>query len=352
MNLLPKVSILLINWNGLDFSRKCIRSLLKTSYSNFEILVLDNGSQNNEADKLINEFSEKIKLIKNPYNIGYAEGMNKLLRYARGEYVMLLNNDMEFSKNWLLPLVEILNKNPNIGACQPKIKDLKNRKNFEYAAAGGGFVDLFGYPFARGRVFSHLEKDRGQYDNTILISWAGVMLIRKKILHKIGLFDPIYFAYAEDVDLCFRIYGCGYKIIFTPKSIVYHYGGGAFGKKPAKKMFFIHRNHLILILKNWDLKLLLLILVPRIILDVISFFYYLLSGYANYSVALLCSYFSLIIMIPQIINSRQKVQKLITRRNIDIMPIYKGSIVWDYFVRGKRTFRQIISKKEMKKFTL
>lgn len=340
----PKVSLLILNWNGIAFTVKCLDSLLKTKYPNFEIVLLDNGSINDEADILRKKYQKKgIKVISSNTNIGYAAGMNKAYKASSGEYIMILNNDMEFEHDWLYPLVEVLTNNENVGACQPKIKDLKNKSHFEYSVAAGGFIDLFGYTFARGRIFSHVEKDRGQYDESIDVCWSGVMLIKKEVLKKTGFFDPIYFNYTEDVDLSYRIYGQGYRIVYVPTSIVYHYGGAVLGKNLAKKMFFIHRNHLILILKNWQTSNLLILIIPRILLDVASIFYYLFTGYWEVSLSVIKAYLSLFLLIPSIIKLRIKTQAKLKRRAInENMPIYKGSVVLDYFLLKKRLFRTIM----------
>lgn len=343
----PKVSILMLNWNGIDFTRRCFDSLLKTTYPNFEILLLDNGSVDQEADILQKEFKKykKIKIYKNPKNVGYAAGMNKLYTHATGELVMFINNDMEFTPRWLTILVEALQRNPEVGAVQPKVKDLKARDRFEYAAAGGGYIDIFGYPFARGRIFSSVEKDKGQYDNEVIVSWTGVFLTTKEILKKTGLFDPIFFNYAEDVDLCFRIYGQGYKILYVPDSIVYHFGGGVLGKNQGKRMVFIHRNHLILMLKDWETKTLILLFGPRVLMDVLAFFYYLFTGYLSSAAAVIKAYMSLFTMIPHIYKARKETQKKILPKNRSLQPIYKGSIVWDYFIGDKKTFVDIFKSK-------
>ncbi|MBI3576843.1 glycosyltransferase family 2 protein [Candidatus Gottesmanbacteria bacterium] len=342
MNKTPLVSLLLLNWNGIEFTRKCIRSLLKTNYPNFEIILVDNGSRDNEGERLISEFGKMVKIILQPVNIGYAEGMNIAYRRAIGDYIMLLNNDMEFTSDWLLPLVRILQKNPFVGACQPKIKDVKNKNIFEYAAAAGGFIDFFGYPFARGRVFSKVEIDTGQYENQIKICWAGVLLIRRSILKKIGLFDPIYFNYAEDVDLCLRIYSQGYLIVYIPNSIVYHFGGGVLNKNLFQKMYFIHRNHLILIVKNWEAKKLLFFFPLRLSMEFISFFYYLLTGYPMSALSVIKALLSVLFMTKRILLSRFKYKKYLNSNNLSNMPMYKGSIVWDYFILRKQKFSSIM----------
>lgn len=345
MSRYPKVSLLMLNWNGIDFTRQAIKSLLKLSYPSFEIILVDNGSRNNEGEILKREFENNVTVVINKKNIGYAAGMNLAFSRAKGEFVMFLNNDMQFPKNWLNPLVDTLLRDKTIGACQPKIRDLRAKNKFEYAAAAGGFIDIFGYPFARGRIFSSIETDSGQYNDPIRIAWGGVLLARRKLLKKIGVFDPIYFNYAEDVDLCYRIYRAGYTVMYVPTSTVYHYGGGVLGKNMGRKMFFIHRNHIILLLKNWDTKRLLYVLPPRLLMDMASFFYYMSTGYATISLAMIKSYTSLVIMLPQIYKSRKKLMQLPVADEFYGMPIYHGSIVSDYFIRHKRNYSEIFQKK-------
>ncbi len=338
----PKVSLLILNWNGLKYTINCIKSLLQTDYPNFEIIVVDNCSEIDEAGILKKEFKGKITVVKNKINSGYTGGMNVGYAHTSGEYIMFVNNDMEFEKDWLKPLVMVFINNPTIGGCQPKLKHLIDRQSFDYAVAAGGFIDIFGYPFARGRIFTHVEIDTGQYDQIIKISWCGIFLVRRKVLEKTGLFDPIFFNYGEDMDLCFRIYGQGYSIVNVPRSVGYHYGGGALRKNLAQKMFFHHRNNLIFIFKNFEIKTILLIIVPRVTLDFLSIFYYLYNGSIASSLAVVKAYISLFLLSKKIVASRRASQSKIQRKNIRKMPIYKGSVIWDYFILRKKTFREIV----------
>lgn len=341
----PLVSFLMLNWNGISFTRKCLRSLLKTDYPNYEIIVVDNGSVKDEAAALEREFKKSIRVIRNEVNVGYAAGMNIAIKNSHGVYLMILNNDMEFGKNWLNPLVDTLKNNKDVGACQPKIKDLKKKNYFEAGGAAGGFMDIHGYPFARGRIFSTVEKDYGQYDEIVRISWAGVMLIKKEVLNKIGTFNPIYFNYGEDMDICYRIYGGGYLIVNIPSSIVYHVGGAALKKNMSKKFFFHHRNNIIVILINEKISNALSILLPRFFLDFITIFYYGLTGFPNLSISVVKAYGSIFMMFKEIMNERKIVQGRINHKYLKLMPIYKGSIVFKYFISKKRTFQHVIEDK-------
>lgn len=332
----------MLNWNGIAYTRKCLTSLFATDYHNIEIIVVDNGSDQDEAGMLKKEFGKKITVISNKKNVGYAQGMNVAYEHSHGDMVMLLNNDMEFPRAWLSSLVRVLQVNPRAGGAQPKICDIANKSEFEYASAAGGFVDMFGYPFARGRIFYDIEKDTGQYEEKIRVSWAGILLLRRSVLEKIGLFDPIFFNYGEDMDLCMRIYRAGFEIINVPKSIVYHVGGAALKKNLRKKMFYHHRNNLIFILKNWPAGLLTLILIPRIFFDGMSAVFYLMRGFWDGFIAVFEAYVSLIGMLPQVFRQRAAVQSLRGQRNLARMPLYYGSVVVDYFLLGKKKFSDII----------
>lgn len=344
---IPKVSVLLLNWNTLHFTRKCLRSLTRTKYANLEIIVVDNGSKSDEAAKLEMEFKRKVKVIKNKKNIGYALGMNIAYRYAKGKYIVFVNNDMKFSPDWLHPLVEILEKNRQIGACQPKLISLRRKQYFDYASAAGGFVDILGYPFARGRIFTDIEKDEGQYEEVIKISWNGIFMTRREVLEKTGLFNPIYFNYGEDMDLSFRMYGLGYVIVNVPQAVAYHYNAETLKKDMVKKMFYHHRNNLLLLLINWPLRYLLFVMPIRFLLDIIAIFYYLGVNFKAGAIGVIKGYKSLIFMIPQVMHERKKTQKLIGKGNISLMPLYKGSIVFQYFILGKKTFREIVTDRRM-----
>lgn len=342
MHKFPKVSFLMLNWNGIDFTRKCLMSLLKIDYPSFEIIVVDNGSVENEADILEKEFKGKVKIVKNKKNLGYAAGMNVAIKNSTGKYLMILNNDMEFRKGWLFPLVETLEGNLNIAACQPKIKDLQNKKMLEHGGAAGGFMDIFGYPFARGRIFSVIEQDNGQYDSVVPICWCGIMLARKNVIDEVGGFKAIYFNYGEDMDLSYRIYGKGYIIVSVPTSVVYHFGGAALKKNMPRKFFFHHRSNIIFILINYPLSFLFLIILPRVAMDLITIFYYAINGYPELGFSVVKAYASLCILFPDALRERSKTQKVLKINSLGVMPVYLGSVVWKYYVERKRVFSEIM----------
>lgn len=337
----PKVSLLLLNYNGLNFTKTCVRQLLRTNYPNFEIIVVDNHSDHDEAGVLRRLFGNKITLIRNTRNLGYSVGMNIAMRKARGEYVAFLNNDMEFPKSWLAPMVQVLNEHPDIAACQPKIRDLKKRSHFEYSLAAGGMIDFLGYPLARGRMFNYVEEDRGQYDQHVFICWGGVLLVRRETLKKTGGFDPIFFHNMEDIDLCFRIWGTGGKIAFVPESVVYHYGGAIIARNVNRKAFFIHRNNLILIIKNWSAPKLATLIIPRILLDGIAIVHYVRAGAVGMAVSVVRAYLSLLSMVPEIFTARHKAQSILDQTLLTMMPEVPRSLIWEFFIRKKRKYSEL-----------
>jgi len=336
-----RVSIIVLNFNGLEDTKKCLKSLLQTRYSNFEIIVADNGSKINESLILKKEFSnQNLKFLRFKKNYGFSGGNNKALRYAKGEYIAFLNNDVIVKPAWLKPLLNLLHNDKSIAVVQPKILWLKNKKYFDYSGACGGFIDKFGYPFTRGRLFDTIEKDKGQYDKPCDIFWASgaAFLTRRKIIDEIGLFDEIFFNYMEEIDFCFRVLKAGYRVVSQPKSVVYHKVAATAGKDALKKRFWEHRNNLVMILKNYPLKKLVLVFPQRLIFEYISFFYYLTAGKLNFAVSVLLSQFSLIKMLPAVLQKRKSDKFSVT---FPQKGIYEKSIVFDYFARNKKKFSKL-----------
>lgn len=353
----PSVSVLLLNWNGYAFTKACIVSLLKNNYRHFDIVIYDNGSNNDEAALLENEFKKSqykaatakhsVRVVHGKKNLGYASGMNSAFAYASGEYILVINNDMEFERNFIEELVNVLKTHKNVAICQPKLKHLGDDEMFDYSVAAGGYIDLFGYPFARGRIFTYVEKDHGQYDKLVKISWCGIFMAKKNVIKKTGFFDEIYINYGEDMDLCFRVYGAGYSIVNTPNAVGYHFSGGALKKNIYRKMYFHHRNNLIYIIKNFNTSWLILIIFIRIFLDWLAAFYYLLNKSPQSSLAVLHAHLALVGMLGKVLGRRQLTQKKISRKNIANMPVYKGSIIWDHFILGKKSFSELSFAKQV-----
>ena len=246
------VSIIIPHHNGKKLLFDCVDSIYKNiNTQDFEVIVVDNMSNDNSADKVKEKFPT-INLLKTGSNIGYSGGCNFGAKHAQGEYIIFLNNDTLHTKNWIEELVNFLENNPQVGAAQPKILNAINREMFDYAGGAGGFIDKYCFPFVRGRLFNTLEKDINQYGNPKKIFWASgaAFIIRKRLLEELDYFDNIYFAYMEEIDLCWRLQSLGWSVWYVPSSLVYHYGKQTIKENSFKSHYFNHRNSWILFFKN------------------------------------------------------------------------------------------------------
>lgn len=265
-----KTAVAILNWNGEKLLNQFLPSVLAHS-SDAEIYVIDNASTDNSIQLLKKDFPS-VKIIINDQNYGFAKGYNEGLKSIEADYYCLLNSDVEVTENWLTPLEKLLNNNPEIAAVQPKILDYNNKKQFEYAGAGGGFMDDYGYPVCRGRVFWTLEEDHGQYNDTIECFWASgaSLFIRKQDYIDQTGFDEDFFAHMEEIDLCWRLKNNNRKIYYCGSSTVYHVGGGTLQKNNPKKTYLNFRNSLNMYLKNLPKKQLFPLIFKRLCLDGLS----------------------------------------------------------------------------------
>lgn len=267
----PKVSVIVLNFKRLKDTDYCLKSLLQTNYPNFQAIMVDNASKDGSVEYVASHYPN-VMICESKQNLGYAGGNNLGLNSLDDEtkYVALVNNDVIFDPNWLTELVMVAESDPTVGACQPKILQFFNPKKFEYNGACGGFLDIYGYPYLRGRVLDYIEEDKGQHDSISEIFWAGgcALFVRKDILTKTGLFDETFFMHFEEIDLCWRIRLAGDKIISVPASIIYHKGGET---KISKKMLFLkYRNNVFMLIKNYSLSNLLKRLPIRAVFDASS----------------------------------------------------------------------------------
>ena len=283
MNDLATVAIVLLNWNGKKFLEKFLPSLKLSTYPNVQIIVADNGSTDDSVIFLEKHYPE-IRILANPVNEGFAQGYNTALKQVKAEFYILLNSDVEVTPGWIEPVIELFEKKPEIAACQPKIIAWSDHKSFEYAGGAGGWLDRYGYPFCRGRIFDHCEIDTGQYDSTEPIFWASgaSMFVRAEVFHKMGGFDPYFFAHQEEIDLCWRMQHAGYQIYACPQSVVYHVGGGTLPQGTPRKIFLNFRNNLIMLYKNLGGLEKCLKIPYRIGLDALSAWKNLLKGETLY----------------------------------------------------------------------
>jgi GT2 family glycosyltransferase len=336
---MPSVAVVILNFNGRTYLEQFLPSVIASAGAGVEIIVADNASTDDSV-ALVEKAFPTVKLIRNAANNGYAGGYNEALARVSADYYVLLNSDVEVTPGWIEPVISLMENNPSIGACQPKILSYHDRENFEYAGAAGGWMDSLGYPFARGRIFECCEKDEGQYDATAPIFWASgaALFIRSKLYHGVGGLDPYFFAHQEELDLCWRLHAAGYRVFACPASVVYHVGGGTLPKGNRRKVMLNFRNNLLLLLKNMPLGRLCWVFPLRYLLDVIAAFRELGGGNVAYWKAIMQAHGQVWCWLF----SRSKRGLWPTRRMLPEDGIYRGSIVWEYFIRKQRTFNKII----------
>ena len=326
-----KIGIVVINWNGLNLLKKYLKSIIDNS-ENSTVYVIDNNSSDDSIFYLRQNFKE-VEIISLEKNYGFAEGYNKGLKKVKEDYVCIINNDILVTKDWLSPIREKLHKHPQ-SIIQPNILDINNDEFFEYAGASGGFIDKYGYPFCRGRIFDTLEKDGGQYrDSKIFWASGACFFISKKIFYDIGGFDKRFFAHMEEIDLCWRGFNKGFDCYSVTSSKVFHLGAATI-KKNSKKTYLNYRNSLIMMTKNLPLKNLLSTLFIRLILDLVSSIRFLVKGEISSFTALYRAHFNYFKILRLLLKERDNTSKKSNYFKIN-------SIVYKYFILGKKKFFQL-----------
>lgn len=307
------------------------------------MIVADNGSTDNSVKFLEAQYPQ-IELILLEDNHGFAKGYNLALMQVEADYYILLNSDVKVTPGWIEPLVSLAESDRQIAACQPKILSFKHPEYFEYAGAAGGWLDHYGYPFARGRVFDLCEVDEGQYDNVQPIFWASgaAMFVRASIFHEAGGFDNFFFAHQEEIDLCWRIQLLGYKIYSCPQSVVYHVGGGTLPKGNSLKTYLNFRNNHIMLYKNMSGFRKLLVIPFRILLDAVSAFKSLLSGDGGYFIAVVSAHLS----FAKWVLVKQKESVFPKPRKGKLNGYWRGNMAWQHFAKGKKKFSQIVETQD------
>ncbi len=325
-----KIAVVILNWNGAKLLEQFLPSIVAFS-DEANVYVADNASTDLSI-QVIKEQFPSVKIIQNDGNYGFAKGYNLALKNVEEEFYALVNSDIEVTQNWLTPVIELFEKEKEIGIIQPKILDFKNKEKFEYAGAAGGFIDKYGYPFCRGRIFETVEKDNQQYDNEAEIFWASgaCFFIRKEVFRKLNGFDKDFFAHQEEIDLCWRAFNLNYKIKYTYKSTVYHVGGATLKEENPKKTFLNFRNSLMMLIKNLPKNKLISVLIARMILDGIAGFQFIFKGKFNHFFAILKAHYSFYSLIS----------KMLKKRSVNQKPNYyhTKSIVFNYFVKNGKVF--------------
>lgn len=339
----PSVAIVILNWNGKKFLAEFLPTVLQSTYSNYQVIIADNGSTDGSIEFLQKTFPE-LRLILLNENYGFAKGYNLALQQVEADYFILLNSDVKVVPGWIEPMVALAESDPLIAACQPKILSHQLPGFFEYAGAAGGWLDHYGYPFARGRVFDLCESDEGQYDDIAPVFWASgaAMLIRAQAFKAAGGFDDYFFAHQEEIDLCWRLQLLGYKIYCCPQSVVYHVGGGTLPKGNSLKTYLNFRNNHVMLYKNMRGLRRWFIIPFRMVLDAVSAFKSVLAGDGGYFVAVFSAHLSFIKWVLV----RQKSSVFPKSKKGTLSGYWRGNMVWQHFVRGKKKFSQIVQQED------
>jgi GT2 family glycosyltransferase len=340
---LPSVAVVILNWNGKHLLEKFLPSVVASEYDNLRIVVADNASTDDSISFLKENYPGVTRLRSNT-NEGFSKGYNTALKRVAADYYILLNSDVEVNPYWITPVILLMESDEKIAACQPKILSFKNRKSFEYAGACGGWIDILGYPFTRGRIFDNCEADHGQYDTPVQIFWAtgAALFVKSKMFHEVNGFDEYFFAHQEEIDLCWRMQRAGYTIYVEPKSKVYHVGGGTLPMGDRRKVYLNFRNNLVMMTKNLPFSDLLWKIPARIFLDTVAAFRALVDGNFSTYISIASAHMHYVEWI--FMGKRGTKLPKIKMKNMG--PVYKGSIVWQYFRKKKKTFSEIISGKK------
>ena len=329
---MPKVTVIIVSWNALPIVQRCLPSVVKTDWANLEVVLADNASTDGTADWVATHWPS-VRVMRHAENWRFCRGNNEVIRTCASDYVVLLNNDVEVEPDWLEHLVSMAEQDSSIAAVQPKILQFDHRERFEYAGAAGGYLDRVGYPFARGRIFDHLECDMGQYDHSPDLDWASgaALMLRRSALGDVGLLDESFEMHMEEIDLCWRLRSAGYRITLAPLSRVYHMGGATLPTGHLDKLYFNVRNSLLMMRKNLGPADWRRVATRRWCMDHAIAALWLLTGRARRTRALLKAYADARRMrarIPRPVRTRAR-------------PSYHGTILWDYLVRRRRTVQEL-----------
>ncbi|HVF98188.1 MAG TPA: glycosyltransferase family 2 protein [Flavisolibacter sp.] len=341
----PSVAIVILNWNGTKYLRQFLPAVLATDYNNLRIIVADNASTDDSLLFLQQTFPQVERIILQK-NFGFAKGYNEALKQVRSDYYVLLNSDVEVTPDWLQPIITHLEQDETYAACQPKIRAFKNKPFFEYAGGGGGWLDAYGYPFAKGRIFDVCEEDSGQYASTEKVFWAtgAAMVIRSKPFTQLNGFDEYFFAHQEEIDLCWRLQTEGYSVWCCPQSEVYHVGGGTLPRGASKKTYLNFRNNQIMLAKNLPWREKWWKIPFRLMLDQVSALKGLLAGDGGYFICIIEAHFAFLYWI--IFGNKQWKPK---RRPplTSLTGVFNGNLVWEHFVLKRKRFTEIVCRKKI-----
>lgn len=330
-----KIAVVILNWNGRNLLEQFLPSIVKYS-TNAEIIVADNASDDDSIEWL-NIHYPNITVIQNNENGGYAKGYNEALQNVDADVFALVNSDIEVSNNWLDSIEKLFKENENAAIIQPKILDFKNKSKFEFAGASGGFIDKLGYPYCRGRVFTEIEEDKGQYDNVSEIFWASgaCFFIKSEVFNELNGFDEDYFAHMEEIDLCWRAHNIGKKVLYSPKSVVYHVGGATLQETNPHKTYLNFRNSLYTIVKNAPKGNIFSLILTRLILDGVAGTKFLLEARPKHTFSIIKAHFSFYRNLMKMLNKRNSNTTFSNKYYIH------KSIVFQFYILGRKFFTDL-----------
>lgn len=329
------VAVVILNWNGQKFLEQFLPNVIAHSVTDIsDVFIIDNASTD-ASIQYLNTYFPEIRTIILDKNYGFAGGYNKGLAQIQAEYYILLNSDVEVSPQWIPPLYNYMQCNTNVAVCMPKIKSFQQKEFFEYAGAAGGYIDKYGFPFCKGRLFDAIEKDEGQYDSAYEIFWSSgaAMFVRSSIYNNLGGLDDDFFAHMEEIDFCWRAKNSGYSIMYIPQTEVFHVGGGTLPQSNPFKTYLNFRNNLFLLYKNLPSSQLYSTLFIRKIFDGIAWLKFLLLGQWADSKAIVRAHKDYYMTLNKLRSKRATLNHTYSSKSYSEM--YQSSIVWQYFIRNR-----------------
>lgn len=335
-----ETAVVILSYNGKEWHKKFLPTIVEEAATGYDVVLADNASTDDTLSYVKSEYPS-VKTVQITLNKGFSNGYAEALKQIQAKYYILLSADFEVTKGWFPPLLSAMQRYQGLAACQPKIRYWRDREYFEYAGAAGGFMDKYGYLFCRGRIFTELEKDKGQYEDDIEVFWAsgGCFMVRADLYHKYGGLDNDLYAHMEEVDLCWRLKNAGYKIGYIADSTVYHVGGSVISYGSPQKLYYNFRNNLILLIKNEKASTLLWLFPLRLLLDGVAGARLLLTGQFTSTYTIIKAHFHVYGSIGKWLKRRKAAKKMITHRN-EAGRMNK-SIVWQFFALRKKTFPKL-----------
>lgn len=333
-------AVVILSYNGTKWHELFLPLIVAEAGKEYDVVVADNASTDDTL-QYVQENFPSVKTLQIAVNHGFANGYYEALKRVKAKYYVLLSADFEVTQGWFAPLHQAMERDQRLAACQPRIRYWRDREFFEYAGAGGGFMDKYGYLFCRGRVFFDIEKDHGQYNDNIEVFWAsgGCFMVRADLYHQLGGLDHDLYAHMEEVDLCWRLKNAGYKIGYIAQSLVYHVGGSVISYGSTQKLYYNFRNNLILLIKNEKGHKLLWLFPFRLVLDGIAGLRLLLTGNFKQTITIIKAHLHVYRQMGKWLARRRENQKMIVVRNEE--GIYRRSIVWDYFLLRRKKFTDL-----------